>query len=127
MAEAPEGAILNAGGEMAFPTIQLENVYMLPGIPQLFESKLLSLIGRFATDPYYLRVIYTSAREDAIAEHLNLCVARFPDLLLGSYPKIGNSEYRVRLTLESKDAAYLDQAFRLLMELLPRGWVVKTE
>lgn len=127
MAEAPEGAILNAGGEMGFPTIQLENVYMLPGIPQLFESKLLSLIGRFATDPYHLRVVYTSAREDALAEHLNLCLAQFPDLLLGSYPKIGNPEYRVRLTLESKDAAYLDRAFRLLIELLPRSWVVKTE
>jgi molybdenum cofactor synthesis domain-containing protein len=127
MAEIPEGAVLNVGGEMAFPTIQLENVYMLPGIPQLFESKLLSIIGRFATDPYHLRVIYTSAREDTIAEHLNACLARFPDLLLGSYPKIGNPEYRVRLTLESKDAVYLDQAFRLLIELIPSGWIVKTE
>jgi molybdenum cofactor synthesis domain-containing protein len=127
MAEIPEGAVLNVGGEMAFPTIQLENVYMLPGIPQLFESKLLSIIGRFASDPYHLRVIYTSAREDTIAEHLNACLARFPDLLLGSYPKIGNPEYRVRLTLESKDAVYLDQAFRLLIELIPSGWIVKTE
>jgi len=127
MAEIPEGAILNVGGEMAFPTIQLENVYMLPGIPQLFESKLLSIVGRFATDPYHLRVIYTSAREDAIAEHLNACLAGFPDLLLGSYPKIGNPDYRVRLTLESKDAAYLDRAFRLLIELIPPDWIVKTE
>jgi hypothetical protein len=47
--------------------------------------------------------------------------------MLGSYPRIGNPEYRVKLTLESKDAEYLDRAFRHLMDLLPSGAVVKTE
>src|SRR5690348_1499762 len=59
MAEAPEGAVLNAAGDLRFPTVQLENVYILPGIPQIFEAKLKALLGRFATDPYYIRTIYT--------------------------------------------------------------------
>jgi molybdenum cofactor synthesis domain-containing protein len=127
MAEVPEGAVLNAGGNLRFPTVQLENVYILPGIPQIFESKLIALAGRFATDPYFIRAIYTSAGEGTIAEYLNACLRTYPLLLLGSYPRIGDPEYRVKLTLESKDSGYLESAFNHLLELLPRAVVVKTE
>jgi molybdopterin-biosynthesis enzyme MoeA-like protein len=84
-------------------------------------------MGRFATDPYYMRTIYTSAGEGAIAEHLNQCLAHYPDLLLGSYPRVGDPDYRVKLTLESKDRDYLERAFAHLMSLLPGEVVVKTE
>jgi len=127
MAEVPEGAVLNEAGDIRFPTVQIENVYVLPGIPQLFEAKLNALKPRFATDPYFLRTIYTTATEGVIAEHLNACLAQFPELMLGSYPRIGNPDYRVKLTLESKNAEYLERAFRHLMELLPQDKVVKIE
>jgi molybdenum cofactor synthesis domain-containing protein len=127
MAEVPEGAVLNDSGDARFPTVQLENVYILPGIPQIFERKLIGLLHRFMADPYFLRVIYTSAGESMIAEHLNTCLKDFPDLMLGSYPRIGDPEYRVKLTLESKDRGYLDGAFNRLMELLPPDAVVKIE
>jgi molybdenum cofactor synthesis domain-containing protein len=127
MAEVPEGAVLNDAGDIRFPTVQIENVYVLPGIPQLFESKLLALRTRFATDPYFMRAIYLTSHEGVIAEHLNDCMHNFPDLMLGSYPRMGDPEYRVKLTLESKDHEYLERAFRHLMDLLPAGDVVKTE
>jgi molybdenum cofactor synthesis domain-containing protein len=127
MAEVPEGAVLNDAGDIRFPTVQIENVYVLPGIPQLFESKLLALTARFATDPYFMRAIYTSAGEGTIAGHLNDCMRNFPALMLGSYPRIGNPDYRVKLTLESKDPEYLERAFRHLMDLLPSDAVVKIE
>ena len=127
MAEVPEGAVLNAAGDLRFPTVQLENVYILPGIPQIFEAKLAGLLGRFATDPYYIRTIYTSAGEGTITEFLNTCLRSYPALLLGSYPRIGHPEYRVKLTLESKDREYVARAFDHLIGLLPREIVVKVE
>ncbi|HLW71452.1 MAG TPA: competence/damage-inducible protein A [Candidatus Binataceae bacterium] len=127
MAEVPEGAVLNDTDDLRFPTVQVENVYILPGIPQIFQRKLTALLDRFATDPYFLRVIYTSAGEGVIAEHLNACMRAYPELLLGSYPRLGDPEYRVKLTLESKDRNYLDSAFNHLMGLLPRDAVVKIE
>ena len=127
MAEVPEGAVLNDSGDARFPTVQLENVYILPGIPQIFERKLTALLARFATDPYFIRVIYTSAGEGTIAGSLNACLKDYPDLMLGSYPRIGHPEYRVKLTLESKDQGYLERAFNRLLELLPRAAVVKIE
>ena len=128
MAAVPDGAVLNdAGGDMRFPTVQVENVYILPGIPQIFEAKLLVLKNRFAADPYFIKAIYTSAGEGSIAEYLNSCLVRFPELLLGSYPRINDPEYRVKLTLESKDRDYLERAFDHLMQLLPKDVVVRTE
>jgi molybdenum cofactor synthesis domain-containing protein len=127
MAEVPQGAVLVEGGPMIFPTVQIENIYMLPGIPQLFEGKLGAIKSRFATDPYFVRAIYTSAGEGRIAALLDDCLEHFPKLLLGSYPRIGDAEYRVKVTLESKDRTYVDDAFRYLLELLPADVVIKTE
>ncbi len=127
MAEVPEGSVLNQADDRWFPTVQFQNVYILPGIPQLFEAKLLALMSRFAADPYFSHAIYLNASEGRIAQHLNSCLARYPKLMLGSYPKLNNPEYRVKLTLESKDRDYLESAFRDLLEALPKDAVVKTE
>ncbi len=127
MAEVPEGAELLMDDRLRFPTIKVENIYVLPGIPEILQQKFLALKDRFSVDPYYLKIIYTNEIESTIATHLNDTLRAYPDLLLGSYPKIGNDEYRVKLTLESKDKNYVERAFTHLLNLLPQGCVVKTE
>jgi molybdenum cofactor synthesis domain-containing protein len=127
MAEVPEGTELIADGRLGFPTIKCENLYILPGIPEILEQKFEALRDRFAASPYYLRVIYTREGEGSIAEHLNATMAAFPDLMLGSYPKIGDPEYAVKLTLESKDEAYVGRALEYLLGLLSADAVVRTE
>jgi molybdenum cofactor synthesis domain-containing protein len=127
MAEVPEGAELVVDARLGFPTVKCENFYILPGIPQLFEQKFESLKDRFHATPYALRCVYTREGEGGIAEHLNATLAEFPELLLGSYPKIDHPDYAVKLTLESKDAAYLERALAHLLQLLPAEAVVRTE
>src|SRR5215475_10376702 len=127
MAEVPEGAELLMDDRLRFPTIKVENIYVLPGIPEILQQKFLALRDRFAVDPYYLKVIYTNEIESTIAVHLNETLRIYPTLLLGSYPKIGEAEYRVKLTLESKDKEYVEHAFAHLLTLLPTGSVVRTE
>ena len=127
MSEAPEGAELIYGGALAFPTMKIENVYILPGIPEILQSKFLAIRERFTVDPFHLRVVYTREGEGAIAQYLNDTLKVFPELLLGSYPKIGDPEYLVKLTLESKDLDYVERAFAHLLRALPEGCVVKTE
>lgn len=127
MADVPEGAELIVDRALGFPTIVVDDVYVLPGIPSLFEQKFQSLRERFAGDPYHLRVVYTREGEGSIAEHLGATLAAFPELLLGSYPRLGDPDYAVRLTLESKDAAYVEEALRHLLGLLPEAWVVRVE
>jgi len=127
MADVPDGAELIVDQRLGFPTIKCENVYVLPGIPEILEQKFVALRDRFTASPYHLRVVFTRDGEGAIAEHLNATVAKFPDLLLGSYPKLGDPDYAVKLTLESKDLAYVESALAHLLSLLPKETVVRTE
>ena len=127
MADIPEGAELVFEGSLNFPIVRSENIYILPGIPELFREKFLAMKARFAVDPYFLRVIYTRAIESSIASHLNATLDAFPALQLGSYPKLSDPEYSVRVTLESKDQEYVNRAFDHLVAQLPPGTIVRTE
>jgi hypothetical protein len=87
-------------------------------LPAVRERQLLAMRLR-ATWPF------TRDGEGSIAEHLNATVAKFPELLLRSYPKLGDPEYSVKLTLESKDQAYVEAALAHLLSLLPKETVVR--
>ena len=125
MAEVPEGSELVAGEGKTFPTVVMGNVYILPGIPEIFEAKIEGLRERFRTRPYFLRQVLVSEHETNIAEYLDATLAAFPELLLGSYPKLQNPRYRVRLTLESTDEGYLEAALADLVGRMPAGFVVE--
>jgi len=127
LAEVVEGTELEYHGNRSFPTFRVENIYILPGIPEIFRDKVLALRPRLASDPFHLRVVYARAMESSIAEHLNRTLEQFPDLLLGSYPKLNDPDYQVRITLESKDRQYVERALAALLTMLPPSAVVRTE
>ncbi len=127
MARIPSGAELIHGEDRIFPALRIENVHILPGIPQLFEAKLVEMRERFRSSPYHLREILVARAETTIAGYLDATLAAFPELMLGSYPSMSKAEYRVRLTLESKDEAYVDGALEDLVSRMPEGYVVKIE
>jgi FAD synthetase len=127
MAEVVEGTELVLEGNLSFPTLQVLNIYVLPGIPEIFREKLQAMCQRLAVDPFHVRVIYACEPESAIAVFLNRTVECFPELILGSYPKLNDPEYRVRITLESKDRNYVERAFGALLAMLPPSAVVRTE
>jgi molybdenum cofactor synthesis domain-containing protein len=125
MAEVPEGAELVSGGPIGFPTILARNVYVLPGVPEIFRQKFDALRERFRDRPYHLANVFVRIGEGTLAEFLNGLLTEFPSLLLGSYPELSNPEYRVKVTLESRDREYLDQALARFLERLPADAVVK--
>ncbi len=127
MAEVPEGTELIADAKLKYPTLLVENIYILPGIPEIFREKFMAIKHTFAVDPYFLRVIYARAMESTLAAYLNETLAAFPLLQLGSYPQLGDPEYSVRVTLESKDRDYVDRAFEHLVRTLPAEMLVRTE
>jgi len=125
LAEVPEGAHLLTSEDGLLPLVLLENVFVLPGIPQLFEAKLqrvrLELCGVVAV----LHSIYLRADESSIAEILTRVDREFPSVKIGSYPRIGDPDHRVRVTVESLDPAAAEQALARLLELLPTAMVVR--
>jgi molybdenum cofactor synthesis domain-containing protein len=127
MATIPEGAQLLMEPDLPIPVVLVDNVHIFPGIPQLFRRKFDSIKERFRDIPYYGRKVYVRDRESDFAHILDTIVQEFPDLMLGSYPEVQNPAYRVKLTLESKDPAYLTQAYERLLALLPVEAVVASE
>ncbi len=125
MAEVPEGAALLSGGAVRFPTVLAGNVYVLPGVPEIFRKKFDAIREQFRDEPFHLRQVFVSVGEGAIAEHLYAVLAGYPELLLGSYPEFSNPEYRVKVTLESKDRDYVDLALADLLRRLPAEAVIK--
>ena len=120
MADIPEGARLVGGKGMWFPVVAVENVYIFPGVPEILQRKFERIKEMFREAPFYLREVYLKADEGQIAGILHRVLADFPDLLLGSYPYFDNPVYSIKLTLESKDAAYLERAHSLLLEELKK-------
>jgi len=127
MASVPEGAELLMEPSLPIPVLRVQNVYIFPGIPQLFRRKFDSIKDRFQDEPYHGRRVYLTARESDFSHLLDTLMQEFPDLMLGSYPEVGNPEYRVKLTLESKDKVYLMQAYERLLALLPSDYVCRVE
>lgn len=125
MAEVPEGAELLGGGSLRFPTILAGNVYVLPGVPEIFRQKFEAICERFRGEPYHLRNVFVRIGEGLLADYLNALLRDFPALLLGSYPEFSNPDYRVKVTLESRDPAYLQDALGAFLARLPGDAVVK--
>jgi len=120
MADIPEGARLVGGKGMWFPVVAVENVYIFPGVPEILQKKFERIKESFREAPFYLREIYLKADEGQIAATLHRVLENFPDLLLGSYPYFDNPVYSIKLTLESKDAGYLERAHDSLISELAR-------
>ena len=127
MASVPEGAALLMEPSLPIPVLQVDNVYIFPGIPQLFRRKFDSIKERFRELPYHVRLVYVNARESDFAHLLDTVVREFPELMLGSYPEVANPNYRVKLTLESKDSAYLERAYARLLALFPADAIRNVE
>lgn len=127
MAEVPEGAELLAADTLIVPVVAIENVFVFPGVPEIFRQKFDAIKDRFRERPFLLRSVYFRIGEGTLAEHLNAMLARFPGLLCGSYPTFADPEYRVRVTLESKEADYLEAALRDLLGRLPPDAVVRVQ
>ncbi len=127
MAEVPEGAELLAADSLVFPVVAIRNVYVFPGVPEIFRQKFEAIKERFREPPFHLRNVFVRIGEGSLADFLNDLLKAYPLLMLGSYPEFSNPDYKVKVTLESKDREYLDQALAALVGRLPPDAVVRIE
>ena len=127
MANVPEGATLLPPDALFAPIVNIYNVYVFPGIPKILQERFLSIKERFRDAPYFLKNVYVRYGEGVIAAILNDLLVKFPQLMLGSYPVLDLPEYKVKVTLESKDPAYLEGALQAFVASLPEDAVQRIE
>lgn len=127
MAEIPEGSEVIEFSTNNFPLVVFRNIYIFPGIPRFLQEKFNLVKERFRTSGFYLRRIYLKANESDIAAILNAIVERNDCVTFGSYPILGNPEYQIILTAESKLEGDLQKATEELISSLPKEFLVKVE
>lgn len=129
LAELPEGGevLFGPNRELVFPAIRVENVLILPGVPQLFVEKFEALKERYRAPPIALTSLFLSCGEGHIAALLTDATAQFPGIAIGSYPRFEHSaDHRVKVTVESRDAALVAACSAWLTERLT-GHVLRVE
>jgi FAD synthetase len=127
MAEIPDGGRLVGEGDLAFPIVAVQNVYIFPGIPETVRRKFARIREQFRDRPFVLRRVFLRCEEGEIAEDLRAVLDRCPNLQLGSYPIVGGADHTVLLTLESLAGNEVERALEFLLERLPRGSLVRVE
>ena len=122
MALVPEGATLETSAEIRWPTIRYENVWLMPGVPEIFKMKLPVIIGKISGGSRFIsRAVYTKMDEGDLKPLLDSIVAQHPEVGVGSYPKWSDETYRTKLTFDGRDERAVDAAKDAFVKLLPAG------
>ncbi len=102
-----------------WPAYAVENVYILPGIPEIFNRQVCALLDRFDSTPVMSRTIYFRAGEGELAGMLDDVASKFAGSVdIGSYPRLDSREYKVKVTLDSRVPEALKAAVSLIEESL---------
>ena len=127
MADVPENAELVGEQQLRWPVLAAGNVFVLPGVPEHFRSKFEAIRERFRIEPFHSRAVFTRQDEFDLAISLSRVASEHPAVEIGSYPNFQSSEYRVKITLESKEQAAVELALAALLKSLEPALIARTE
>lgn len=122
MALVPAGATLERTQDVAWPTIRVRNVWLLPGIPEAFRMKVPVVVAKLGGGRrFFSTAVYTQMDEGDLKPLLDAVVAAYPDIDVGSYPKWADATYRTKVTFDGLDEARVRLARDALVSALPAG------
>jgi molybdenum cofactor synthesis domain-containing protein len=104
MAQTPEGANLIGNPVSGAPGVAIGNVFVMAGVPRIFQAMLHELDGAIARGPQ-LHVRAATARglpESRLADALRTIQNAYKDVAIGSYP-IDGDEKGVTVVARSED------------------------
>jgi molybdenum cofactor synthesis domain-containing protein len=127
MADTPEGSELIREADLRWPVLKVSNVFVLPGVPELFRRKFDAIRERFRAEPFFVCAVYTREDEFDLAPRLDRVASDYPNVEIGSYPAFARDDYRVKITLESKLRSEVEKARVTLLGLLDPGSIVRDE
>jgi molybdenum cofactor synthesis domain-containing protein len=122
MALVPEGAELATTPEVQWPTPVMKNVWILPGVPEIFRMKLAVVRACLrGPEPFVSRAVFTKLDEAELKPLLDRIVAQHPAVEVGSYPKWFDPSYKTKLTFDGRNLADVEAATAAFVALLPDG------
>ncbi|MFQ5661597.1 MAG: competence/damage-inducible protein A [Gammaproteobacteria bacterium] len=104
MADIPAGATLIDNPVSGAPGFQLENVFVLPGVPLIMQAMFDGMTDRLTGgSPVLTGSIVTNLTEGTLAEGLGQLQEKYPDVSIGSYPFFKKGRLGVNLVMRSTD------------------------
>ncbi len=110
MARVPDGSRLIRCEKTIAPGAHLENVYILAGVPDIFQSQLESILTDFGDAPFHRLEIDVALAESLFARQLAEIQAEYSDVEIGSYPGRCGMRPSGKICLSSQDTEQLQRA-----------------
>ncbi|MDC0707103.1 molybdopterin-binding protein [Stigmatella sp. ncwal1] len=128
LADAPEGAELLYQEGSWLPVLTVNNIFLLPGVPQLFKLQLETVLSRLRGTPVHLCNLYLRLGESSIAAVLDRVALDMPHVAIGSYPVFDATlDYRVKVTIEAPEVSPVEQAVARIRGGLPADAIIRQE
>ncbi len=123
LANVPAGARKLTAEGSSWPLLAIENVYIFPGIPEIFRRKLAILRAHLGMTlaPFLSRAAFTRMDEALLKPLLDEIVASHSDVEIGSYPRWNDPKYDTKVTFDGKDREAIERALEHFLKLLPPG------
>jgi len=129
MADVPQGCRLVTTSDMKWPTVVMRNVYVFPGVPQIFRHKFPVMREELkGTGRFHSRALYVGLDEPALALLLDQVSVAFPEVSVGSYLYWGDdADYRTKLTIDGRAQDAVERCFEALVAGIAPGMLVRVE
>jgi len=119
MADIPEGASLINNPVSRAPGFKIGNVYVLAGVPKIFQAMVDGLKGELKGGPPILsETVSCNLPEGRIAAGLAAIQSHYGEVEIGSYPYFRAGQFGTSLVLRSCDQAALSKATAEVAELI---------
>ena len=110
MADIPVGAVLVDNPVSGAPGFQVENVFVLPGVPMIMQAMFDGITDRLiGGDPVLTASVVTGLTEGALADGLGSIQKDYPEVSIGSYPFFRLGKLGVNVVMRSTDSRLLDR------------------
>jgi molybdopterin-biosynthesis enzyme MoeA-like protein len=128
MALVPEGAELVSSSDVRWPTPLMRNVFVLPGVPEIFRMRLDAVRQHLSGPrPFVSSAVFLTLDEPELTPMLNQVVAGHPEVEIGSYPKWFDPKYRTKITFDGADADAVARAVAAFVAHFEAEQIVRVE
>lgn len=104
MSDLPQGTDVLGCTEGRWPIIKWNNVFILPGLPRALEDKMRRIVEMLpARGRVWSAEVYLSADESLFADWLTEQQRMSADVAIGSYPVVGDYDYRSRVSVRGTE------------------------
>jgi len=119
MADIPEGAVLIDNPVSGAPGFQINNVFVLAGVPDIMQAMFDSLIDRLVGGPpIFTASVCTNLTESKLAKGMSKIQEDCEQVSIGSYPYFKRGKLGVNIVLRSVDKSLLMKQVKLITALI---------